>query len=545
MSLSFTTDNTMTDTNNKTIIEIHTKDTSNLKIPTEQTEIIAKREPDANGNCCVTHGDEWLSFFRWDGNKNAKGLALSHIASGSFTIASVFLSTALIDFAKVTAGCSVSEEDECDKRVYGIVKPSSLISIYLVILGFIASFFMPLVGALIDSTNLRRGIGRVSSMCICICLVSQTCFLSQSTWLVVALLQILLAVFGSINLCVSYAYIPELTPHEQVLSRYNASISVCFNLSVIVFLVTITTVTTIFKTSSIQTAQIAMVYCSAVSIIFYGYSWGVLFQPQPPKNVVPQVGNNDIPAETNFSKIQLLTYGLRRLWKTIVNVFSERRDLKWILISRSLTQAATIAMIASVITYVESDLDLSSSSVGIGLLIMISLAIPGNKLSVSMTRRFNPCLSLQLCFSLWIATILGIVILVYDKNRKEHVILLYIIMAIWGIAVGWKEPTEKTLFSELIPQGHEAEMMGLYIFASHIFTWLPPLLFTAINESNAVHIRANIGFLAIYFVIGIILLVFVGDYNEAVTKNKEQVCQPEEKDEKYGTFTPTDEAFET
>ena len=57
--------------------------------------------------------------------------------------------------------------------------------------------------------------------------------------------------------------------------------------------------------------------------------------------------------------------------------------------------------------------------------------------------------------------------------------------------------------------------MGTYLFAGQILTWLPPLVFTAMNEAG-VSQRIGIGVMTVWFFIGILCLFLIGDYRKAV-----------------------------
>jgi MFS-type transporter involved in bile tolerance (Atg22 family) len=91
----------------------------------------------------------------------------------------------------------------------------------------------------------------------------------------------------------------------------------------------------------------------------------------------------------------------------------------------------------------------------------------------------------------------------------------YCFAAIWGLSTGWVYPTEKVLYCTIIPKGQEAELMGVYICACQILSWLPPLVFTIMNESG---ISMRIGLLTLnaYFLISFVILFFVGDYQAAL-----------------------------
>ena len=57
--------------------------------------------------------------------------------------------------------------------------------------------------------------------------------------------------------------------------------------------------------------------------------------------------------------------------------------------------------------------------------------------------------------------------------------------------------------------------MGTYLFATQVLTWLPPLLYTALNEAG-VDAQISICSLGVWFLLGIFALLAVGRYRDAV-----------------------------
>jgi len=84
----------------------------------------------------------------------------------------------------------------------------------------------------------------------------------------------------------------------------------------------------------------------------------------------------------------------------------------------------------------------------------------------------------------------------------------YIFGCFWGILFGWYYPTQSTVFIELIPRRQEAEMMGLFTFCSQILTWLPPLVFSALNEAGF-SMKFGLYILVAFFVIALSICFFV------------------------------------
>ena len=92
----------------------------------------------------------------------------------------------------------------------------------------------------------------------------------------------------------------------------------------------------------------------------------------------------------------------------------------------------------------------------------------------------------------------------------------YVFAAIWGLCIGWVYPTEKALYCSIIPSGQDAELMGVYIFACQIFSWLPPMVFSAMNEAGFSMRAGLLSLNAFFFVSFMVLQLKVGDYRAAV-----------------------------
>jgi hypothetical protein len=93
--------------------------------------------------------------------------------------------------------------------------------------------------------------------------------------------------------------------------------------------------------------------------------------------------------------------------------------------------------------------------------------------------------------------------------------LCYVFGGIWGGCLGWLQPQNTTSYVPILPRNQEAELMGLYLFACQILSWLPPTVFTVMNESH-VSMFYGLGSLSIYFLISTACLYKVGDYPSIV-----------------------------
>lgn len=149
--------------------------------------------------------------------------------------------------------------------------------------------------------------------------------------------------------------------------------------------------------------------------------------------------------------------------------------------------------------------------------ILLLFGVPGTRLAAWLTNDINPIRSLQASLVLWIASIMAAVMILNGRDQQYRA---YAFAMIWGLAIGWVYPTEKALYVTIIPRGQEAELMGCYICACQMLSWLPPLVFSVMNESG-LSMRIGLLSLTFYFMVSFGVLFLVGDYDEAVAHAKE------------------------
>jgi len=117
----------------------------------------------------------------------------------------------------------------------------------------------------------------------------------------------------------------------------------------------------------------------------------------------------------------------------------------------------------------------------------------------------NPSISFRLCLTFFsIVTAVAAVVL----SSAQMKLYCYLFGVFWGISLGWFYPTEDLMLSMICPVGQEAELSGFFVFSSNILVWLPPLIFTAMNESG-ISMQWGLMSLVIFFAFGIGLLSFM------------------------------------
>jgi MFS transporter, UMF1 family len=92
----------------------------------------------------------------------------------------------------------------------------------------------------------------------------------------------------------------------------------------------------------------------------------------------------------------------------------------------------------------------------------------------------------------------------------------YLLAAFIGIVLGGSQALSRSLFSHLIPGGHEAEYFSLYEISERGTSWLGPLLFGLTLQLTGSY-RSALASLIVFFVVGFVLLTMV-DVRRAIVE---------------------------
>ena len=140
-----------------------------------------------------------------------------------------------------------------------------------------------------------------------------------------------------------------------------------------------------------------------------------------------------------------------------------------------------VSLLQQVIQFFIMCLIFSGSQNGILTSIMIIASILGGFLLSWWTRRFNQVRSSMMAVTILIintALVAGIL------EGPDQELAAYLFAIGWGIGIGWKGTCDRMLFAAILPPGQNAEFSGAFVFFRQCLTWLPPLVFNIMNESD-------------------------------------------------------------
>mmetsp|Transcript_20021 Transcript_20021/g.30308 ORF Transcript_20021/g.30308 Transcript_20021/m.30308 type:complete len:492 (-) Transcript_20021:324-1799(-) len=400
---------------------------------------------------------------------DASGFLFNAAGSGPIIMSNIFLSTSIIYLAKLSIGCDPSPdaEEECDGRAYGL-KPASLISFIATVSGVMAAFLLPFIGAIIDFTPWRRGLG-IMSCTLLIIIQAVQAFTVQATWFPMSILQ---AINGFLYMVVSmaqYAYLPELALviETKTMSWYTSLFYMVQFGHQSLFLIVVIAAGKVFSWNDVTLAHFSQGFNVLVSGTYLALSW-YYFGKRDARRSLEQ-GQNLCGA--GFVQVFQTARGLAKHYPRTVGIFF----LGAVFAECAINSFTTVA-----VTYMNEVLKMSGTEIGIVFLIVMVSTIPGSLFATWLTNLKNPQFCYRMNILTFMITIFGFLLL--DGPDKK--MLCYGLGVVWGFWLGWFYPTEKLIYSMIVPAGQESELSGFFLYCTQILSWLPNLIFTMMNEAG-------------------------------------------------------------
>ena len=132
------------------------------------------------------------------------------------------------------------------------------------------------------------------------------------------------------------------------------------------------------------------------------------------------------------------------------------------------------------LVYMIETLGASSFEIGILFLLVFIFIVPGSFLGANVAKKMkNPLKSWKTSIIIFsIVTTLGAFVL----DRPERKQYAYLWSILWGLLMGWYYSHVDLIFSLSVPKAEASGLAGFFSYCSLVLTWLPPLIFTVLNE---------------------------------------------------------------
>lgn len=437
-----------------------------------------------------------------DRKREQRGWVWYDWANQVFTtsVTTVFLSGYLTAVAKQAAredtahngpdACATSSLQQCDISAFGAHFPAgSLWGFLLSIATVVQVVVLPVMGAIADRTqNKRAMLGGLAFTGAAA--TAALAFVAGSNWQLGVGLFILANICYGASIVVYYAFLPEIaTPDERdaVSSRGWAFGYLGGGLALAVHL------GLFLGHDALGLSESAAV---RVAFVLSGIWWAAFtFIPlgRLKRHQQPHGGE---------SGASVITAGFKELRQTMRLALGFPLTLAFL--GTYLIYTDGIATVANVSAqYGREELKLDETVLIATILIVQFVAFGGAMLHGWMAKRWGAKRTIMISLVVWIVVLAA----AYFVQRGQQFQFYALAVGI-GIVLGGTNALSRSLFSQMIPPGREAQYFSLYEVGERSTSWLGPLVFAGVGQATG-SFRLAIISLVIFFVIGFILMIFV------------------------------------
>jgi UMF1 family MFS transporter len=416
-------------------------------------------------------------------------------ASSTFstTVVTVFLGPYLTAIARQAAGCAEGQLETACRGVLlhplGIpVSPGAFFP-YVVSLSVLLSVLvMPVLGAIADRSAHKREILAGTAYVGVVATVAMLFVTGDRYLLGGALFLVANVAFGA-SLVVYYSFLPELADPDRRDAVSSAGWAIGYLGGGLLLLFNVVAVL-IGDQRGWSTAEVAR-----WSIVSAGVWWAAF-------TTIPLLTLRNRPPLEGVATGNPVAVGFRQLGRTL-------RELRAYPLTVAFLAAFLIfndgiqTVIALASVYGTEELRLPQSVLVPTILVVQFLAFGGALLLGALAKRIGAKRTILLSLVLW--TVVLVVAYLLPAGRAVPFVLLG---GAIGLVMGGSQALSRSLFSQLIPPGKEAEYFSLYMISDRGTSWVGPLIFGLVFQATGSY-RAAIFSLVGFFVIGFVALAVV------------------------------------
>ncbi|MEJ2852274.1 MULTISPECIES: MFS transporter [unclassified Saccharothrix] len=437
-----------------------------------------------------------------DRKREQRGWVWYDWANQVFTtsVTTVFLSGYLTAVAKQAAredtahngpdACATSSLTNCDISAFGTHFPAgSLWGFLLSIATVVQVVVLPVMGAIADRTqNKRAMLGGLAFTGAAA--TAALAFVAGSNWQLGVVLFILANICYGASIVVYYAFLPEIATADErdaVSSRGWAFGYLGGGLALAVHL------GLFLGHDALGLSEAAAV---RVAFVLSGIWWAAFtFIPltRLKRHQQPHGGE---------SGASVITAGFKELRQTMRLALGFPLTLAFL--GTYLIYTDGIATVANVSAqYGREELKLDETVLIATILIVQFVAFGGAMLHGWMAKRWGAKRTIMISLVVWIVVLAAAYFVQQGQQFQFYALAVGI-----GIVLGGTNALSRSLFSQMIPPGREAQYFSLYEVGERSTSWLGPLVFAGVGQATG-SFRLAIISLVIFFVIGFVLMIFV------------------------------------
>jgi UMF1 family MFS transporter len=197
----------------------------------------------------------------------------------------------------------------------------------------------------------------------------------------------------------------------------------------------------------------------------------------------------------------IVTVGFRHLFGTLKNLRHYPQTMIFLL-AYLVYNDAIQTVIALSGQFGADELKMPMSQLTMAILMVQFVAFGGAMAFNFVAARIGAKKAIMIALAIWTLTLGYIYFLVYSATQ------FFIMAAIVALVMGGSQALSRSLFSQMIPKGKEAEYFSIYEISDKGTSWLGPLVFGLVLQATGSYRQAIVS-LVVFFAAGLILLAKV------------------------------------
>ncbi len=457
------------------------------------------------------------------------GWAMYDWANSAFstTVGTVFLAPYLLSLATVVAkaeflarhGVEWSEQTRhlsaLTASFFGIpVAPESYLPYAVSLSVGLQVFFLPVLGAIADYSHLRKKMMQLFALIGAATTIAMFFITAETWWLGAVLFVIANLAFGAAIVFYN-AYLPDIASEDKrdsvssfgwAMGYLGGGILLVLNIALYVLRDKI----------GLDGGMAARINLASAGVWWLGFSFITFALVRPRHAVKP------LPAGETF-----LTIGFKQLRDTFRQArhypHTIRFLLAYLLYNDGIQTVISIASVFATAEVLRGGLGLDTGTLSAVILMIQFVAFLGALGFGWLANRIGARNALIGGLAIWA----GVVIYAYAGMQSDAPIFgmpqrefeFWLLGASIALVMGGTQAISRSIFSQMIPQGKEAEFFAIYEVSERGTSWTGPLVFGLVNQWLG-NMRPAILSLIFYFVVGLGLLTFFVDVPRAIRESK-------------------------
>ena len=406
------------------------------------------------------------------------------------TVVAVFLGPYVIGSVKAAAGCQTDEA--CRTATVDVLGADLAAGAYypavLAVAVVLNVLLLPVVGAIADRSAHKRRLLAATAFTGAAATVGIGAVAPQRYLLLGALVVLATMAFAA-SIVVYNSFLPQLVTEEQRDKVSSVGWAIGYlggGLLLLLNLVALQLFEDRYGTGTL----------ARWSIVSAGVWWAVFtllplrwLRDRPPVDVVPVTGS-------------VLTQGFTQLWHTVRHLRAYPLTL-FFLLAYLVYNDGIQTVISQASVYGTEELKLDQSTLVVTILVVQFLAFFGALALGWLAERFGAWKTVLGSLVLW-----TVIVLAAFRLPASAPLPFMALGAAIGVVLGGTQALSRSLFSQMIPRGREAEYFGFYEISDKGTSWLGPAVFALVFQLTASY-RAGLVSVVVFFAVGFLLLLAV------------------------------------